>query len=247
MNNTLKAIIIDDNSIIVNNIIKHYKNSSLVNVVNSFADGSEALSFIVSNSDAFDVIIMDRILSGVDGLILLENLKSSGINKKVIIISDYKDEYLLKIAANYNIISYYIKPVSMIALDRSFNLIKESKEVIMDLNLDMEISQILHNLGIPSHIRGYKYIRDGISLLYNDETISLITKEIYPTIAIKYDTTPSRVERAIRHAIEVSWLRGDLSLMEELFGYSISCEKSKPTNSEFLLTIADRLKFSSIN
>ena len=90
-----------------------------------------------------------------------------------------------------------------------------------------------------------KYIRDGILIIFNNESVSLVTKEIYPQIALKYETTPSRVERAIRHAIEVSWIRGDINLMEDLFGFSVSCEKSKPTNSEFLTTIADRIKLDS--
>ena len=109
-----------------------------------------------------------------------------------------------------------------------------------------EISRLLHDLGMPSHIKGYQYIRDSIELMYNNPNVlGGITKEVYPFIADKYNTTPSRVERAIRHAIEVSWTRGDYDLMEEIFGHSVDFDRAKPTNSEFLATIADKLSIES--
>ena len=110
-------------------------------------------------------------------------------------------------------------------------------------NLEKSITKILHELGVPSHIKGYQYIREGIITLYNKpEVIGGITKELYPDIAKKFDTTVSRVERAIRHAIEVSWNRGNWDLMEEIFGHSVDIDKAKPTNSEFIVTIADKLR-----
>ena len=109
-----------------------------------------------------------------------------------------------------------------------------------------EISRLLHDLGMPSHIKGYQYIRDSIELMYNNPNVlGGITKEVYPFIADKYNTTPSRVERAIRHAIEVSWTRGDYDLMEEIFGHSVDFDRAKPTNSEFLATIADKLSIEA--
>lgn len=110
-------------------------------------------------------------------------------------------------------------------------------------NLQISITKTLHELGVPSHIKGYQYIREGISLVYKKpEIIGGITKELYPEIAKKYDSTVSRVERAIRHAIEVSWNRGNWDLMEEIFGHSVDIDKAKPTNSEFIVTIADKLR-----
>ena len=107
----------------------------------------------------------------------------------------------------------------------------------------MSITKILHELGIPSHIKGYQYIREGIGIIFErPETIGGITKELYPELAGKFNTTVSRVERAIRHAIEVSWNRGDWDLMEEIFGHSVDIDKAKPTNSEFIVTIADKLR-----
>ena len=109
--------------------------------------------------------------------------------------------------------------------------------------LKISLTKLLHELGVPSHIKGYQYIREGILLLYdNPNIVGGITKELYPEIADKYNTSVSRVERAIRHAIEVSWNRGNLDLMEEVFGHSVDYDKAKPTNSEFIVTVADKLK-----
>ena len=110
-------------------------------------------------------------------------------------------------------------------------------------NLQISITNILHELGVPSHIKGYQYIREGVSIIYNNpEIIGGITKDLYPKIAEKFDTTNSRVERAIRHSIEVSWNRGNWDLMEDIFGHSVDIDKAKPTNSEFIVTIADKLR-----
>ena len=110
-------------------------------------------------------------------------------------------------------------------------------------NLQISVTKILHELGVPSHIKGYQYIREGIMLIYDKpEFIGSITKELYPDIAKTYTTTVSRVERAIRHAIEVSWNRGNWDLMEDIFGHSVDIDKAKPTNSEFIVTIADKLR-----
>ena len=125
------------------------------------------------------------------------------------------------------------------------NLIKQGNKSVnlYKHNLQVSITSILHELGVPSHIKGYQYIRESIMIVYDrPEIIGGITKELYPEVAQKYDTTVSRVERAIRHAIEVSWNRGSWDLMENIFGHSIDIDKAKPTNSEFIVTIADKLK-----
>ena len=126
----------------------------------------------------------------------------------------------------------------------SFKTKTETKNIdFYHSNLQISITKILHELGIPSHIKGYQYIRDGIGIIFErPETIGGITKELYPELAKKYDTTVSRVERAIRHAIEVSWNRGDGDLREEIFGHSVDMVKAKPTNWEFIVTIADKLR-----
>ena len=241
MNKTINTIIIEDNDEDLACITESLKKDKNVNILNAFKDGMDALEYLKHNHNNVDLIIMELLLPSLDGLSLIEKLLECNINKRTIITSSYKEAKIIKDLAKYNIIGYFVKPFSMSAVEKKIDSLVEDNISYTD-NIDLKVSEILHNLGIPSHIRGYKYIRDGITMMYNNDTISLITKEIYPQIAYKYETTASRVERAIRHAIEVSWVRGDIGLMEEFFGFSISCDKSKPTNSEFLSTIADRLK-----
>ncbi len=246
MNKVIRTVIIDDSSLVVNNLKSHFASSDIIKVTAVFTSGDAAFNYIVNHHDEVDLILMDILISGIDGLTFLSEIKERNINKKIIIISSYKDEVIINRCSNYNVSYYILKPFSILALEKRIKELFSNKPQSFkkNENIDLEISDILHNLGIPSHIRGYKYIRDGIIMIYNNDNLSFITKEIYPQIAYKYDTTPSRVERAIRHAIEVSWIRGDLALMEELFGFSVSCDKAKPTNSEFLSTIADRIKLT---
>jgi two-component system response regulator (stage 0 sporulation protein A) len=140
-----------------------------------------------------------------------------------------------------------LKPFELYDLEnRILDVFKQLDKKSINLfhnNLEISITRMLHELGMPSHIKGYQYIRDGIVMVYNNpDIIGGITKELYPDVAIKYNTTVSRVERAIRHAIEVSWNRGNWDLMEEIFGHSVDIDKAKPTNSEFIVTIADKLR-----
>ena len=128
--------------------------------------------------------------------------------------------------------------------------IKSNNELfeLQDKGVQIQVTNLLHALGIPSHIKGYQYIRSAILMVYdNPSFIGGITKELYPDLSIKFNTSITRVERAIRHAIEVSWLRGDIDLMEEIFGHSVDIDRAKPTNSEFIVTIADKLRLDMIN
>lgn len=243
----IKVVVIDDNDVAVNIIKSHFEDSDKICVVNTFKSGDIALKYIEENERDVDLILMDLLIPNIDGVSLLEEFKERNISKKIIVLSAYKDENILKQSMELGISYYISKPFSIYSLEKRIVdlFTRKTIETRRNENVDLEISQILHNLGIPSHIRGYKYIREGVIMIYNNESVSLITKEVYPQIASKYNTTPSRVERAIRHAIEVSWVRGDLALMEELFGFSVSCDRAKPTNSEFMATIADRLKMNN--
>ena len=145
------------------------------------------------------------------------------------------------------------KPFDMSDLEKRINTLKELSTPNMgkvtsfiDNSLQTTITKMLHELGIPSHIKGYQYIREGISILYDDPNmIGNITKKLYPELAKRYDTTTSRVERAMRHAIEVGWIRSDWKMTEDLFGQSVDFDKAKPTNSEFLVTLADKLRLDN--
>lgn len=250
MENETRILVVDNNRNVTSKIKEQFSSHAVIKVVNTIENGKEALDYILKNKNSFDLLIMDLILPELDGLTILQKMKEKGINKKTIIITSYKKEYTISMTNNYNVSYYMLKPFSMLALETRI-LELSNKEYIKHLELNTEekivhvaISKLLHQLGIPSHIKGYTYIRESVFLFYkNSELYGGITKEIYPEVALRYSTTASRVERAIRHAIEVSWTRGDYDLMEEIFGNSVAFDRAKPTNSEFIATIADRLRF----
>ena len=246
MNKIINVVAIDDNDVVLSSVGKYFKGSEVVKVVGSFNNGKEGLSYLINHHTDYDVILLDVLMPQIDGIKMLEELNRRKINKKIIVLSSFKDDYTIKKVQKLNASYYMLKPVDMKILEeRIVDLFEESDEVKYadNYSVEVEVSSILHDLGIPSHVRGYKYIREGIMLLYTSrEVVNLVTKDIYPEIATRYNTTSSRVERAIRHAIEISWIRGDLKVMEDIFGNSIDFERSKPTNSEFLTTIADRVK-----
>ncbi|MDD2519014.1 MAG: sporulation transcription factor Spo0A, partial [Bacilli bacterium] len=211
-------------------------------------DGLEGINLIEKEKDRYDVIILDLIMPNKDGMFVLEEMKKRGIEKKVIVATSYNSSEVIRDVSDFGVNYFILKPFDLSDLEKRIiecqNKSKSNKNIdFYHNNLQISISKILHELGIPSHIKGYQYIREGIGIIFeNPETIGGITKELYPELAVKFDTTVSRVERAIRHAIEVSWNRGNWTLMEEIFGHSVDIDKAKPTNSEFIVTIADKLR-----
>ena len=224
------------------------KSSTQVNIKYKYSDGLEGLEAIKKHLDEIDCIVLSLVLPSFDGVGILKYLKNENINKRVILYTHNTNLDLLKLLGDYRILFILYKGTDLNLLEdrildvgklKAKDALKENKPV---KEMTKEISRLLHDLGMPSHIKGYQYIRDSIELMYNNPNVlGGITKEVYPFIADKYNTTPSRVERAIRHAIEVSWTRGDYDLMEEIFGHSVDFDRDKPTNSEFLATIADTL------
>ena len=244
MEKKVNVLVIDDNNAITDSIKKYFSSHSSINVVNTCNNGKEALDFILHYPDKFDLVLLDILLPEIDGLELLDRMSEQKISKKIIVMSSYKKESLVHRVNSYNINYYLLKPFSMESLEKRILEIQgEETSKDLDDNIMLAVSNILHSLGMPSHIKGYQYIRDSILMMYdNPEMIGGITKEIYPEVADKYETTSSRVERAIRHAIEVSWNRGDYDLMEQIFGNSVDYDRAKPTNSEFIATIADKIR-----
>ena len=246
MNKIIDVVAIDDNENVLSSVRKYFKDSKEVKVVGLFSNGKEGLKYLINNQNDYDVVLLDILMPQIDGIKMLEELNKRNIEKKIIVLSSFKDDYTIKKMQKLKASYYMLKPIDMKILDeRIIDLFHESEEIKYQDNysVEVEVSSLLHDLGIPSHVRGYKYIREGIMMIYTSkEVVNLVTKDIYPEIANRYNTTSSRVERAIRHAIEISWIRGDLKIMEDIFGNSIDFERSKPTNSEFLTTIADRLK-----
>lgn len=246
MENKIRIFMVDDNREVVREVKEYFKNHAVIEVKGHAYDGEEALNQLVLKENDYDLIVMDLIIPSMDGLSVLEELKKREIHKKSIVITGMNSLESIKKCTEVGVNYYMLKPFKHEALENHIiSTIKSQSDelVVQEKDLKQAITTLLHSLGIPSHIKGYMYIRDGVSLMYNDPSmIGAITKELYPEIASKYDTTTSRVERAIRHAIEVSWTRGDYELMEEIFGHSVDYDRAKPTNSEFIATIADKLK-----
>ena len=243
-----KIMLVDDNEVIIDLYERTLKEISGIDVVAVAKDGEQAIEILENNVENIDLIILDIVMPKKDGIDVLKFMKDNNINKKIIVVTSCNSEITIRsvteLGANY----YLLKPVDMNALVEKIKTITKDNKVnlgfnIDDKNLQVNVTHILHELGVPSHIKGYHYLREGIKLLYNNpELIGGITKELYPSIAKKFSSTDTRVERSIRHAIEVSWNRGNWDLMQELFGYSVDIDKAKPTNSEFIVTIADKLR-----
>lgn len=244
----VRVLMIDDNIKLVEMIMEYFKNSSTVEVVMTACDGVQGIDKIENEQSNYDLILLDLIMPNKDGLYVLEEMKKRNIIKPVIVETSYNSNDIIKEVSEYGVNYFVLKPFELSDLEQKISKVFSRANTTNNIdfynsNLQVSITKILHELGIPSHIKGYQYIREGIGIIFeNPDTIGGITKELYPELANKYDTTVSRVERAIRHAIEVSWNRGDWDLMEEIFGHSVDIDKAKPTNSEFIVTIADKLR-----
>lgn len=246
MEKKVNVLVVDNNSVTADSIKKYFSSHSSINVVNTCINGREGLDYILNYPNKFDLILLDILLPEVDGLEILEKMGENNIVKRVIVISNYHEEFMIRRISQYSVNYYMLKPFSLESLEKRILEVIDDEEIDFERESDnvmLAISNILHLLGMPSHIKGYQYIRDSILMMYdNPDMVGGITKEIYPEVADKYETTTSRVERAIRHAIEVSWTRGDYELMEQIFGNSVDYDRAKPTNSEFIATIADKLR-----
>lgn len=210
-----------------------------------------------------DLVISDICLNGGDGISLLQACKAEETlcNAKFVFVTNVKAQKIIDLAYEIGADYYFMigqEPKFMAKileriltlhndakkkLMQQQNMTTEQKQFLFDSTLESDVTKMIREIGIPAHIKGYQYIREGIMMSVKDpEILNYITKYLYPTIAKKYHTTTSSVERAIRHAIEVAWNRGKLDSLEEIFGYSVSCGKGKPTNSEFIALIADKFR-----
>ena len=250
----IKVFAVDDNAGQISILKKYFNGSERIEIVGSASNGEEAIKILESNSIDFDIMLLDIVMPLIDGVGVLEYMKEVNINKKVIVLTSFNEEGTIRKISEYGVKYYALKPFDMkrlenIIISLSDSIISNNELIeLQDKGIQIQVTNILHALGIPSHIKGYQYIRSAILMVYdNPSFIGGITKELYPDLSIKFNTSISRVERAIRHAIEVSWLRGDIDLMEEIFGHSVDIDRAKPTNSEFIVTIADKLRLDMIN
>ena len=211
-------------------------------VVGSAGDGMEAVRLIGQYGP--ELVVMDVVLPGLDGLGVLKQLKDRGDAAKVIMLSAFCGDRVVAEAMELGASYFLPKPFETEALlDRMHSVFGQPAAPESGSGtLKNMVTSIIHEIGVPAHIKGYQYLREAIIIAVDDmDVINAVTKVLYPEVAKRFATTPSRVERAIRHAIEVAWDRGDLETLQKYFGYTVSNAKGKPTNSEFIAMIADRL------
>ncbi len=237
--------------------IKNQLENNSFQVLATARNGLEAYSNLASNS--YDLLVIDLMLSEIDGIGVLTKLKENNkLNcKKIVCITSLFNQSICSILEKLNVdycfkipfnIDYFVKTIQYITTNHdneSFDNEMEESDKYKKVKIENEITEILHEVGIPAHIKGYMFLRTAIMITYeNIDILGQVTKVLYPDIARTYNTTSSRVERAIRHAIEVAWNRGNTDAINDIFGYTVSASKSKPTNSEFIAMIADKLRLS---
>ena len=258
-----KILIADDNREFCDILSKFLSMEEDFEIVGVARDGLEALDKI--EKEMPDVLILDIIMPHLDGLGVLEGLHRMDLDffPRVIILSavgqDQITQKAIELGADYYVVKpfdfkIFVKRLKQIIGSEESSEINSKKDYInipmtkkqyVDLSksLEAKITNIIHEIGVPAHIKGYHYLRDAIAMVVEDiGLLGAVTKELYPRIAEKHNTTPSRVERAIRHAIEVAWTRGRIDTIENIFGYTIDTDKGKPTNSEFIAMVADKLR-----
>ena len=217
-------------------------------VVGTANDGEQAIRLIQERKP--EVLVLDLMLSKQDGISVLKNIANLERKPITLATSAFVTEYVSAAAANLGVRYLMLKPCDMTALVERLEEIRGGENLRLaerrrpDKNsIENMVTGIIHEIGVPAHIKGYQYLREAIIIAVNDmDVINAITKVLYPQVAKTFQTTPSRVERAIRHAIEVAWDRGDLDTLQRFFGYTVSNTKGKPTNSEFIALIADKLQ-----
>ena len=266
MRDKITILMADDNAEFANTLGSFIEKENDMEIIGVAKDGNEAFDMIINTQP--DVVLLDVIMPHLDGLGVLEKIRMFNMPKEPIFImlsavgQDKITQRAIELGAEY----YVVKPFDIGLLMKRIKDLKhykpgqfknctinrEIKAPYIEIspenkkneeNLEALVTNVIHEVGVPAHIKGYQYLREAIMMVVNNiDVINQITKQLYPDIASKFNTTPSRVERAIRHAIEVAWGRGEQEVVENIFGYTISAAKGKPTNSEFIAMIADKLR-----
>lgn len=258
---TIDVLLADDNREFVSLLEEYINTQNDMQVIGAAYNGNDVIRLIQERVP--DVLILDIIMPHLDGLAVLEQIQEMRLptQPKIIMLTAFGQEEITKKAVELGAAYYILKPFDLEVLAQRIRQMISNKGTVPSIytskpkasilppkgrNLDASITSIIHEIGVPAHIKGYLYLREAITMVYNDvELLGSITKVLYPDIAKKFNTTASRVERAIRHAIEVAWSRGNLDSISSLFGYTISNTKAKPTNSEFIAMVADKLRIEA--
>ncbi|NLW24305.1 MAG: sporulation transcription factor Spo0A [Clostridia bacterium] len=249
----IRLLIADDNKEFCSLLQEFFDKQSDIELTGIASNGVEALKMIKEMEP--DVVVLDIIMPHLDGIGVLERLSENQFRPKIIMLTAFGQESMTQKSVQLGADYFLLKPFDIDVLANRIrqlgngliaqNPIKPTPAPEKTKNLQVEGTNIIHQMGVPAHIKGYQYLRDAILLVIDEvNLLGAVTKELYPMIAEKYQTTPSRVERAIRHAIELAWDRGNVEMMNKFFGYTINLERGKPTNSEFIAMVADKLRLS---
>lgn len=261
MGKKVKIVVADDNRNLCQMLQNYLQNLEDLHVVGVAYNGIEAWEMIQSHEP--DLVIIDLVMPSLDGLGVLERINSRAIasRPKIIMLTAFGQESLTHQAMVMGVDYFILKPFDLEILGKRIKALTQEAPAVPasfasaapavtsagnGVNLGVEVTTMMHQIGIPAHVKGYQYIRDAILMVVEDVSLlGAVTKELYPAIAKKYDTVPSRVERGIRHAIELAWERGHTETLKRIFGYSMNIERQKPTNSEFVALLADKLRVMS--
>ena len=248
MDNCTTVIIADNSEEFCSSLSSALRSADGFQVLGIANDGEQAIRLVTERKP--DILVLDLMLAKKDGLAVLKAIAGMEHKPVTLATSRFITDYVASAAANLGVRYLMVKPCDMTALVERLEEIrgdptpkKAAPRRSAGNNIESMVTSIIHEIGVPAHIKGYQYLREAIIIAVNDmDVINAITKVLYPQVAKTFQTTPSRVERAIRHAIEVAWDRGDLDTLQRFFGYTVSNTKGKPTNSEFIALIADKLQ-----
>lgn len=246
-NNKIKVLIGDDSAAFGIACASSLRNLGLY-VITRKKDGKILFDSICS--DAPDVVVIDAVLPSMDAIELMKKVHESGIKKPAFIVTSTYDNPFIERQVMENGAAYFmLKPFEVEMLGQRIMLLTQGERqqrIQPDNSLEITVTDVIHQLGVPAHIKGYHYLRAAILASIEDsELLESVTKLLYPAVAKQFSTTSSRVERAIRHAIEIAWDRGNLDTLNSFFGYTVNTCKGKPTNSEFIALITDKLRLQN--
>ena len=248
MDNQTTVMIADNTEEFCSSLVTTLQRSEGFRVVGTANDGEQAVRMILEKQP--QILVLDLMLAKKDGLAVMKAISTMERKPAVLATSGFITDYVASAAANMGVQYLMLKPCDMTALTERLEELRGGQSSRMPnqrqsskQSIEAMVTSFIHEIGVPAHIKGYQYLREAIIIAVNDmDVINAITKVLYPQVAKTFQTTPSRVERAIRHAIEVAWDRGDLDTLQRFFGYTVSNTKGKPTNSEFIALIADKLQ-----
>lgn len=263
MDKLIRVLLADDNRDLIEVLKAYIQSQDDMELVGVAYNGNKALELI--DHEFPDVIVLDIIMPHLDGLGVLEKLRYEEQRPRVIILSAYGQELMIQRVVSLGADYYMLKPFDLETLGKRIRQLADKTTLISSTgpspinsgiaqevnvvpktsakNWEVEVTSMMHQMNVPPHVKGYQYLRDSIvSVIQEVSLLDAVTKELYPMIADKYHTTPSRVERGIRHAIELAWNRSNVEIKNRLFGYIVSVERGKPANSEFIAMVAEKLK-----